>query len=280
MILTQLSLCIKLVGKVKMESNEIKEFLLHLEECASKISLGGFRNYNEVTDKAESSDFDPVTIIDLKTEEIISEQIRIRFPNHGIIGEEHGVVAGESQWSWIIGPIDGTRSYITGMPTWGTLIGLTFEGKPLYGMMSQPYVGDCFIGGGGVSELYSRFGTKVLQAGSTTELSRSILFSTTPDMFQPGIELECFVKLSEQSRMTRFGADCYGYCLLALGLVDLVVEANLKFCDIAALVPIIESSGAFVAHWNGDPVRAGGQIVAASSQELLDQALEFLAPAT
>ena len=162
----------------------------------------------------------------------------------------------------------------------GNLVGLLFEGKPVYGMMSQPYVGDCFVGGAGISELYNAEGSKVLKAGHTTDLSDSVLFSTTPDMFQVGIESDCFSSLVKKVKMTRFGADCYGYCLLASGFVDLVVESNLKYCDIAPLVPIIEASGGVISHWNGNSVKAGGQIVAASTQQLLDQALELLATAS
>ena len=147
-------------------------------------------------------------------------------------------------------------------------------------MMSQPYVGDCFIGGAGVSELYNAEGSQVLKARPTNNLSESILFSTTPEMFQSGTESDCFTNLAKKVKMTRFGADCYGYCLLASGFVDLVVESNLKYCDIAPLVPIIEASGGAVSHWDGNSVKAGGQVVAASTQELLDQALELLANAS
>ena len=263
-----------------MEAKEVKQFLLHLAECASKITLPGFRTSIKVTDKSLDSFFDPVTDIDLRTEKAIAKEIKIRFPEHGISGEEYGAVGSQERWSWIIDPIDGTRSFISGMPTWGTLIGLLFEGKPVYGMMSQPYVGDCFIGGAGVSELYNAEGSQVLKARPTNILSESILFSTTPEMFQSGTESDCFTNLAKKVKMTRFGADCYGYCLLASGFVDLVVESNLKYCDIAPLVPIIEASGGAVSHWDGNSVKAGGQVVAASTQELLDQALELLANAS
>ena len=172
-----------------------------------------------------------VTDIDLRTEKAITNEIKIRFPEHGVSGEEYGAVGPQDSWSWIIDPIDGTRSFISGMPTWGTLIGLLFEGKPVYGMMSQPYVGDCFIGGAGISELYNAEGSKVLKSGHNSDLANSILFSTTPDMFQAGAESDCFNHLVKKVKMTRFGADCYGYCLLASGFVDLVVESNLKYCD-------------------------------------------------
>ena len=263
-----------------MKANEVKQFLLHLAGCASKITLPGFRTSIKVTDKSSDSFFDPVTDIDLRTEKTIANEIKIRFPEHGISGEEYGTVGSQERWSWIIDPIDGTRSFISGMPTWGTLIGLLFEGKPVYGMMSQPYVGDCFIGGAGVSELYNAEASRVLKARLTKNLSESILFSTTPEMFQSGAESDCFTNLVKKVKMTRFGADCYGYCLLASGFVDLVVESNLKYCDIAPLVPIIEASGGVVSHWDGSSIKAGGQVVAASTQELLDQALELLGNAS
>ena len=190
-----------------------------------------------------------------------------------------GAVGSQERWSWIIDPIDGTCSFISGMPTWGTLIGLLFEEAGLWND-EPPFVGDCFIGGVRVSELYNAEGSQVLKARPTSNLSESILFSTTPEMFQSGTESDCFTNLAKKVKMTRFGADCYGYCLLASGFVDLVVESNLKYCDIAPLVPIIEASGGAVSHWDGNSVKAGGQVVAASTQELLDQALELLANAS
>ena len=205
---------------------------------------------------------------------------KLGFPEHGISGEEYGAVGSQERWSWIIDPIDGTRSFISGMPTWGTLIGLLFEGKPVYGMMSQPFVGDCFIGGAGVSELYNAESSQDCSRQGLPVICLSLFYFQQLGNVSIGGRIDCFTNLAKKVKMTRFGADCYGYCLLASGFVDLVVESNLKYCDIAPLVPIIEASGGAVSHWDGNSVKAGGQVVAASTLELLDQALELLVSAS
>ena len=251
-------------------------FLEELAEAAACETLPRFRSALKVENKAQAAGFDPVTEADRAAEHAIRAMIEARFPDHGIQGEEAADKPGRSRFSWIIDPIDGTRSFMSGMPTWGTLIGVLDDGRPRFGMMSQPYVGERFIGGDGKAELVTAAGTSAIQCRPAPALAAATLFATAPDMFSAGHEREAFGRLAEHTRLARFGADCYGYCLLAAGHVDLVVEAGLSFYDIAPLIPIIEAAGGMVTDWAGAPVRNGGQVIAAADEALLTAALALL----
>jgi myo-inositol-1(or 4)-monophosphatase len=259
-----------------LDRDTIWEFFQHLAEVAARETLPRFRAPLAIDNKDAAGGFDPVTQADKAAEAALRAAIAARFPSHGIQGEEEDDKRGSSVWSWIIDPIDGTRSFVSGMPTWGTLVGLLEDGVPRYGMMSQPFVGDCFIGGGGHADLFSHGQRTALRCRRDRGLEAATLFSTTPEMFAPGAELDAFNALSKAVRLTRFGADCYGYCLLAAGHVDLVVEANLGFYDVAPLIPIIEAAGGVVSDWSGKPMRGGGRAVAAASSALHKAALEYL----
>ena len=260
-----------------IDPNTIWIFMQELAQVAARETLPRFRMPLAIDNKAGTGGFDPVTAADREAEAALRAAIGARFPQHGIQGEEVADKAGSSAWSWIIDPIDGTRSFMCGMPTWGTLVGLLEHGVPRYGMMSQPFVGDCFIGGDGRAELVTAACTTRLACRSGIDLEQANLFATTPDMFARGAESEAFAALSARARLTRFGADCYGYCLLAAGYVDLVVEANLGYYDIAPLIPIIECAGGVVSDWEGRPLRGGGRAVAAGSMALHTAALAVLA---
>lgn len=251
-------------------------FFEELAVAAARETLPRFRSALTIENKARTTDFDPVTEADLATERVLRALIEARFPDHGIQGEEAADKPGASRFSWIIDPIDGTRSYMSGMPTWGTLIGVLDQGEPRFGMMSQPYVGERFIGGDGRAELVTATGVSPIRCRPASAINAATLFATAPDMFATGRERESFDRLSAQTRLTRFGADCYGYCLLAAGHVDLVVEASLAYHDIAPLIPIVEAAGGVVADWSGASVRTGGQVIAAASEALLSAALDLL----
>ena len=178
----------------------------------------------------------------------------------------------------MIDPIDGTRAFITGAPVWGTLIGLQHEGQPILGLMSQPFTGERFWAGG--ASAYWRQGAgkpKRISTRACGKLDQAVLTSTHPDLFADGAEREGFARLKSRVRMTRFGGDCYGYCLLAAGFIDLAVEAGLKPYDIIALVPIIEAAGGVVTTWDGKPPTEGGRILAAGDARLHAQAMAVLA---
>ncbi len=259
-----------------IDQETVWAFFEELAVAAARETLPRFRSPLVVENKAGTDDFDPVTEADRAAEAALRRLIEARFPAHGIVGEEAAEKPGTGEFTWIIDPIDGTRSFLSGMPTWGTLVGLIEHGAPRFGMMSQPYVGDRFVGGDGRSELITAAGATPLRCRAASALDAATLFATSPDMFSPGRETEAFNALAGQTRLTRFGADCYGYCLLAAGHIDLVVEAKLSYYDIAPLIPIVESAGGVVTDWSGTAIRGGGRAVAAANGALLEAALKVL----
>lgn len=255
-------------------AREYRAFLLQLAALASDAVLPWFRRPIEVSDKGAGR-FDPVTIADREAERVMREAILARYPGHGIQGEEFGEQAGSGPLRWVIDPIDGTRAFISGVPTWGTLVALCEDGVPVLGMMSQPFVGEIFIGGAGGAEVLRGGTTTALRTRDTARLAEASLFATTPEMFEPA-EWAAFGRVSAAVRLTRFGIDCYAYALLAAGHIDLVLEAGLGFYDIAPLIPLIEAAGGIVTDWHGAPVRGGGQVLAAANAKLHAAALATL----
>ncbi len=262
-----------------IDRDSIWKVMAELAEVAARETLPRFRLPMVIENKLGAGGFDPVTQADKAAEAALRNAIAARFPEHGLRGEEGEDQPGSGPFAWIIDPIDGTRSFMSGMPTWGTLIGLLENGVPRFGMMSQPFVGERFIGGDGVAELVRGREVTRLCCRSTTTLAQATLFATTPDMFAPGRERDAFDALAANVRLTRYGADCYAYCLLAAGHLDLVVEASLGFYDIAPLIPIIVAAGGVVTDWSGRPLLGGGRAVAAATPALLEAALEHLAGA-
>ena len=258
-----------------VNATEITAFLAELAALAAATVLPYFRTPVHIDDKGGAR-FDPVTIADRAAEQVLRKTIRARFPTHGVIGEEFGETPGHSAYVWVIDPIDGTRSFVSGLPTWGTLIALCEDARPRFGLMSQPYVGEYFVGGDGIARWHRGNSSTALFTRGTQDLSAASLFATTPDMFVSAFEQAAFAQLSGRVRMTRFGADCYAYCMLAAGHVDLVVEASLGFYDISALIPIVEVAGGLVTVWDGAPVRGGGRVIAAANAVIHAQALVML----
>jgi histidinol phosphatase-like enzyme (inositol monophosphatase family) len=230
---------------------------------------------NTAVDHKGGELFDPVTIADRDAEQAIRAVIGEVHPDHGIIGEEFGTVRGEAEYRWIIDPIDGTRSFMLGLPIWGTLIGLTRGGTPLLGLMDQPFTGERFWSGETEVFFSHRGVTKLIRARPCATLDEAMLATTSPDYFTPD-EHKRFDKLTRSVRLRRFGGDCYNYCLLALGQIDLVVEAGLQPYDIIPLMPIVERAGGIVTTWEGDDPSEGGRIVAAGDRRVHAAALEIL----
>ncbi len=217
--------------------------------------------------------FDPVTAADRGVEALIRARLGAVYPDSPIMGEEEGFTPGTSEWSWIIDPIDGTRAFITGVPAWGILLGLLRGGRPVGGIVHQPYLGETFVGGPGGAELRRAGEIRPLRTSGRTALAEAVLYSTHPGMFT-GAAQRGFDAVSVSVRMTRFGGDCYSYCLLAHGFIDLVIEAGLQPYDILPLVPIIEAAGGVVTGPDGAPPLAGGTVIAAASPDLHARALE------
>ncbi|MDO8288453.1 MAG: histidinol-phosphatase [Parvibaculum sp.] len=258
------------------EINTLTGFADTLADAAARVTLPHFRSGLAVDNKRGDFKFDPVTAADRDAEAAIRALITEHYPTHGIYGEEHGRETGTSENYWVIDPIDGTRSFISGVPLWGTLIALNDGTKPVIGMMDQPYTGERFIGRPGLSELVTRHGRSKLRVSTCTALDNAILGNTDPAMFKTEKERTVFRTLSSEVKLRRFGGDCYFYALLAAGTIDLVVEASLQPYDIQAMIPIIENAGGIVTSWTGGDPQMGGHVVAAATPELHTAAIALL----
>ncbi len=257
------------------DRSRIVTTLLECAEAARAAILPHFRTTIPVDNKAGSG-FDPVTQADRGAEEAIRALIQRDHPTHEIIGEEFGHQDGSDSVTWVIDPVDGTRAFIAGAPTWGTLIGVGIDGRPVFGLFDQGFTGDRVLGVPGLTlDLGSR-GPRTLQASSTARVEEAILAATAPDMFKTADQKQAFGRVSDKARLTRFGMDCTAYVLLASGHIDLVIEANLKIYDIYALIPIIEGAGGVVTDWTGGPAHNGGTVLAAATPELHAEALALL----
>ncbi len=258
--------------------NEALEFAVSLLPEAGRIALASFRRPLAVEDKRSKGRYDPVTQTDRAIEAYLRTAILARYPDHGIVGEELGTQAGSSDWSWIIDPIDGTRAFISGVPAWGTLMGIRAQGRPLAGLVHQPYLEETFAGTAESGWFERRGERRPLQSRQDARLADAILYCTHPSMFQTPTEREAFERVAARVRLSRFGGDCYSYCLLALGLVDLVVESDLQAYDIQPLIPIIHGAGGVVSGPRGEDASNGGFVVAAANPTLHAQVLALLAP--
>jgi myo-inositol-1(or 4)-monophosphatase len=256
--------------------SEFVEFACRLGEAAGRAILPHFRADLDVENKAPTGYYDPVTVADRAAESAIRDEIRRVYPRHGILGEEHGASAGSDEFTWVIDPIDGTRAFILGQLHWGVLIALNDGTRPIVGVMHQPYVGETFVGSRHGAELRHAGQTRRLRTRGSVRLEDAIVCATDPSMFAPGAEGDAFHEIARRARMRRYGGDCYSYCLVAAGLVDLVIEAQLKPYDIQPLIPIIEAAGGTVTSWSGGQCYEGGQVLAAGSAEIHRAALEIL----
>jgi histidinol-phosphatase len=253
------------------------EFAHQLADVAGATLLTYFRQPLAVDNKAAAGDFDPVTAADQAAERVMRTLVQDRFPDHGIIGEEYGADQQGARYQWLFDPIDGTRAFIMGSPLWGTLICHSDDGTPIVGVMNQPFTQERFFAD--PSGSFFRHGHEQpqrLASRTGHSLSEATLVTTDPELFGTVAERDAFQSLSKHVRLTRYGGDCYNYCLLAAGHVDLVVESGLKAHDIAALVPIIEGAGGVISTWDGGPAGAGGRIVAAGDRNLHQDAMKVL----
>ena len=252
------------------------EFFQKIAKIVEETSLPFFRHTLSIDNK-DKSGFDPVTIADRKTEIALREFIHQQCPDDGIAGEEFPALNGLNDHIWVIDPIDGTRSFITGMPVWGSLVGLKKAGKAVAGMMTQPFTRELYYSCGKGSYLYTIHDGqhRKLSTSSCKLLAEATIFTTDPELFKGGDKAR-FAELRSKARLTRYSADCYAFAMLAAGFVDLVVETELKPYDIMALIPIIEQAGGVIKQWNGEKAEDAGNIVAAATTELCDAALSIL----
>ena len=254
---------------------DFTQFVNELASVSGQAILPFFRSTIAADDKSRGGVFDPVTEADRAGEAAMRQLIRRAFPDHGIVGEEFGAEREEAEYVWVLDPIDGTRSFIAGMPTWGTLIGLNRHGSPAFGMMHQPFTGERFFGDGGSAAYQGPGGERKLMTRRCASLKDAVISTTSPRLFG-GDELRAYDRVESVARLARYGCDCYAYCMLAAGHIDLVVESGLKPYDIAALVPIIEGAGGIVTTWEGGSAAEGGRIVAAGDRRVHAAAVELL----
>jgi len=234
-----------------------------------------FRTSLGVEDKSRGGMFDPVTAADRAAELAMRTLIRKKFPAHGIIGEEFGPERSDAEFVWVLDPIDGTKSFISGMPAWGTLIALTRSGRPVFGMVHQPFIGERFSGDGLAATYRGPAGYRALMVRPCPALAEAVLYTTSPRLMNAA-DRAIFARVEELVRLSRYGGDCYSYCMLAAGHVDLVIETELKPHDVAALIPIISGAGGIVTTWNGKAPESGGRIVAAGDRRTHAAALALL----
>jgi inositol-phosphate phosphatase / L-galactose 1-phosphate phosphatase / histidinol-phosphatase len=261
-------------------SDEIAAYLAlaeRLADEAGKVALRYFRTPVAVDDKADAS---PVTIADREAELAMRRIIAETFPDHGVIGEEHGRDNAGASHVWVLDPIDGTKSFITGRPIWGTLISLCRDGRPLVGVIDCSALGERWTGTAGRPTLYrGRAGAGIARTRECPALDRAALYCTSPHMFDPAAEFQRFERVRQAVKLPLYGGDCYAYGLVASGYADLVIEAGLKVYDWAAIVPVLEGAGGRITDWAGKPLNlatATGQVVAAGDARTHDEALKRL----
>jgi histidinol phosphatase-like enzyme (inositol monophosphatase family) len=250
------------------------DFLRRLAAVAAAETLPRFRSRGAISNKLGTG-FDPVTEADREAERAIRGAIGAAFPDHGIVGEEFGTENASARHVWVIDPIDGTRAFISGLPLWGTLIGLTEDGHAVAGLMAQPFTGEIYYALDGKSHYEGPGGPLELRSRATNSLAEATLCTTTPALFS-GAMGDSYRRLESQVRLARYGTDCYAYAMVAAGHVDLVVETGLKPYDIVALIPIIEAAGGVVTTWDCGPAESAGDIVAAGNPALHAAALAVL----
>jgi histidinol phosphatase-like enzyme (inositol monophosphatase family) len=258
------------MGSIEIEAS----FMRRLAEAAATQTLPRFRSNGAVSNKLEGG-FDPVTEADREAEKVIREMIRAAFPEHGIVGEEFGAENAHGRHVWVIDPIDGTRAFISGLPLWGTLVGLLEDGRAVAGMMSQPFTGELFRASAGAGSMEWPGGERRLAVRRTKQLEDALLCTTTPALFE-GSQRAAYDRVEASVRLARYGTDCYAYAMLSAGQVDLVVETGLQPYDIVALVPLIEAAGGVVSTWTGGRPESGGDIVAAATPQLHEAVLALL----
>lgn len=259
-----------------MQTDHIIETAHALADAARRAVLPFFRAEGLTAEnKLGEAGFDPVTAGDRAAEQAMRDILAQRRPDDSVLGEEYGHLQGTSGLTWVLDPIDGTRGFMSGTPTWGVLIAVSDASGPIYGIIDQPYIGERFEGGFGRAQIMGPQGTRSLKTRENAPLNETILFTTFPEV---GSDQEgaAFRAVAQQAKLTRYGMDCYAYALLAAGQIDLVIEAGLNSYDIQAPIAVIEAAGGIVTDWSGGKVHEGGRALAAASAQQHAAALEIL----
>jgi len=251
------------------DAHAFLDFAHDMAVAAGEAILPHFRNALAVEDKRNFMGYDPVTEADRAAESVIRAAIKARHPDHGIHGEEHGRETGTSPYTWVIDPIDGTKSFILGQLHWGVLIALHDGTRPVVGVTYQPFVGESFLGVAG-GEARWRRGTqsRALRTRACARLEDAWVVTTDPRQFVTPSEKAALAAVSDPARFLRYGGDCYCYTQLAMGLVDVVIENGLQAYDVQSLIPLIEAAGGVITDWEGRPCDQGGAVLACGDPAL------------
>lgn len=263
-------------------SPELVSFAGELADAAGRVIRQYWRKPIDVISKDEPGRpvaESPVTIADREAEAAMRKLIESRYPSHGIYGEELGHTRLDAEFVWVLDPIDGTKSFITGKPLFGTLVALVRFGKPVLGIIDQCVLQERWLGANGCTT----FNGSPVRATGVKSLKEAMMYATTPHMFAPGLEETCFGMLRDRVKRPLYGCDCYAYGLLASGFgADLVVEADLGIYDYCALVPVVNCAGGKMTDWRGAELTiqsheiSKGRVLAAANSDLWKQALEVL----
>jgi myo-inositol-1(or 4)-monophosphatase len=258
-----------------MTAIDFAAFVDELATLSGDTILPFFRTALSIENKGHPGNFDPVTAADRAADTVMRALIRRHFPDHGIIGEEFGAERPDADYVWVLDPIDGTKSFISGMPAWGTLIALTHQGAPVLGLVHQPFVGERFSGDGASAHYRGPAGERALLVRPCATLAEAVLYTTSPRLMNAD-DRKRFERVQEMVRLSRYGGDCYAYCMLAAGHVDLIIETELKPHDVIPLVPIIAGAGGIITTWEGGSAAAGGRIIAAGDKRVHAAAMAAL----
>jgi myo-inositol-1(or 4)-monophosphatase len=257
-----------------MTAVDFASFVDQLASASGDTILPFFRTALAVENKLAAG-FDPVTAADRAAENAMRTLIRKNFPEHGILGEEYGSERADAEYVWVLDPIDGTKSFIAGMVAWGTLIGLTRFGEPVYGMMHQPFTHERFFGDSGAARYRGPAGDRDLHVRPCASLSDAMMFTTSPLLMNQS-DRTAFQRVENAVKLSRYGGDCYAYCMLAAGQIDLIIETELKPYDIVPLIPVITGAGGIISTWDNGPAQAGGRLVVAGDARVHAAALAML----
>ena len=255
---------------------ELESFAVELSREAARVALPFFRGAFAQEDKGIPGAFDPVTEADRAAEAAIRRLIAARYPDHGVIGEEYGEDRPDAEHVWVLDPIDGTRAFISGLPTWTTLVSLRHQGQPVIGAIGQPYIGEIFLGGPSGARLIHRDGERPLKTRPCTGVAEALSATTDPGIFQ-GTDRAAWDRVQAAVRLARFGCDAYAYAMVADGRLDLVVESELKVWDWSALMPVVTAAGGAFTGWDGQPPSANdGRVVAVGDAAMIAPVLALL----
>ena len=246
-----------------------------MADAARAAILPHFRNAALVSENKQPTGYDPVTVADRAAEEAMRAVLAKRRPDDGILGEEFGARPGTSGLTWVLDPIDGTRGFVAGTPTWGVLIAVGPESGPVLGLIDQPYIGERFLGFAGQAEMRGPTGQRSIRTRASRPLAEAVLFTTFPELGSAA-ERASFERVAAEVQLTRYGMDCYAYALVAAGQIDLVIEAGLNAYDIQAPIALIEAAGGVVTDWDGRPVHGGGRAIAAANRDIHAEALALV----